>query len=890
MSEPQAAPSALRIASTAEASAEAQRLAEADAHLQPWRKWGPYLSERQWGTVREDYSADGDAWSSFPHDHARSRAYRWGEDGIGGFCDAKQHLCIAVALWNGKDPILKERMFGLSNREGNHGEDVKELYYYLDSVPTYSYARMLYKYPQTEYPYRTLVDENARRDKQQPEFELIDTGIFDDDRYFDVEIEYAKANAEDILLRITLHNRGPEAAEIHVLPQVWFRNTWSWSGNGRKPQLVRAGDDVVAQHEALGVYTAHFDRPDEVKFCENETNFAKIYGAPRSEHLCKDGFHDYLVKGDQQAVGGDSGTKAAGIYRRVVAPGAAAVVQVRLCQGQPRSSPFVDFESVVERRKAEADVFYAALQSKIEDDDLQRIQRQAFAGILWSQQFFHYDVADWLDGDPTQPAPPNKRRAGRNGGWLHANMEDILAMPDKWEFPWFAAWDWAFQLVTLAELDLENAKHQLILLCQPWYMHPNGQLPAYEWNFSDVNPPVHAWAALRIYEAERRQKGRDDRKFLETVFTKLLLNFTWWVNRKDPGGRNVFEGGFLGLDNIGVFDRSAPPVRGTLVQSDGTSWMAMYSLNMLRIATELAQQDETYQDIATKFFEHFMMIGGAMNNLGGEGLGLWDDRDNFFYDWLITCDGKASPLRVRSLVGLIPMLAVEVADTSLVENMPSFMKHADWYLQHRPKLAALVSRWNKPGADDIRMVAIVRAFRFTKLLERVLDPNEFLSDYGVRALSRYHLEHPYIFEADGFRSEVRYVPGESDTDLFGGNSNWRGPIWIPMNYLILESLSKFARFYGDDFRVECPVGSGEKRSLREIADTLRERLVNIFRRDSGGRRPVFGDNEKLQTDPHFKDYILFHEYFDGERGRGLGASHQTGWSGLIANVIAELHA
>jgi hypothetical protein len=874
----------------AKTNPEGERLEEADARRQPWRNWGPYVSERQWGTVREDYSAAGDAWNYLPHDHARSRAYRWGEDGIGGFCDARQRLCLAVALWNGKDPILKERMFGLSNREGNHGEDVKELYYYLDAVPTYSYARMLYKYPQAAFPYDLLVQENARRDRRQPEFEIIDTGIFDADRYFDVDIEYAKAGADDILLRLTISNRGPDEAAIHVLPQVWFRNTWSWVTDGTKPALERSGDDVVVSHETLGAHVIHFDGPDEIKFCENETNVAKLFGSEATGLFCKDGFHEYLVAGRKDAVGSHRGTKAAGIYRRTIAAGDSITIRVRLSPGLPKPAPFADFEQIFGLRKSEADAFYAGLQAKVQDEDLRRIQRQAFAGILWSKQYFYYDVTEWLDGDPAEPKPPRARLTGRNHEWVHATMEDVVSMPDKWEFPWFAGWDWAFHLVTLAYLDLEDAKRQLILLGQAWYMHPNGQLPAYEWNFSDVNPPVQAWAALRLYDAERQRNGKGDRKFLERVFTKLLLNFTWWVNRKDPRGLNVFEGGFLGMDNIGVFDRSAPlPVDGMQVQSDGTSWMAIFSLNMLRIAIELAQEDDAYQDIATKFFEHFLMIGGAMTNLGGKGLSLWDDADNFFYDWLVMNNGEATPLRVRSLVGLIPMFAVEVADLASLKNLPSFNRQRDWYLRYRPKLAALVSRWNTPGAEDRRLIAIMRAFRATKVLERVLDKNEFLSDYGIRSLSRYHLEHPYVFEAGNFHSEVKYVPAESDSDLFGGNSNWRGPIWMPLNYLIIESLNKFHKFYGDDFRLECPVGSGQKLSLKEIADELRSRLINIFRRDKKGRRAVFGTYEKMQTDPHFKDYILFHEYYDGDTGRGLGASHQTGWSALVANMIAELH-
>ena len=869
---------------------EVERLAEANARRQRWRKWGPYVSDRQWGTVREDYSADGDAWNYFSHDHARSRAYRWGEDGIGGFCDNRQRLCLAVALWNGKDPILKERLFGLSNREGNHGEDVKELYYYLDAVPTYSYARMLYKYPQAAFPYDLLVQENARRDRRQPEFEIIDTGIFDDDRYFDVEIEYAKADVEDILLRVTLHNRGPEEAAIHVLPHVWFRNSWSWAAPSAKPSLARAADAVVVAHEQLGVYTVQFERPDDIKFCENESNVERLFAAAPTGRLYKDGLHDYVVKGLEKAVDARGGTKAAGIYRRKVAARASTTIRVRLSTGPAGPAPFADFDHVFDRRKSEADVFYAELQKKVQDEDLRRIQRQAFAGILWSKQFFQYDVTQWLDGDPAQPLPPASRLSGRNSDWLHVTTNDIISMPDKWEFPWFAAWDWAFHLITLGELDIEDAKRQLILLCQSWYMHPNGQLPAYEWNFSDVNPPVQAWAALRLYDAEQQRTGKGDRKFLERVFTKLLLNFTWWVNRKDPRGLNVFEGGFLGMDNIGVFDRSAPlPVNGMLVQSDGTSWMAMYCLNMLRITVELAQEDDAYQDIATKFFEHFLTIGGAMTNLGGKGLSLWDDTDNFFYDWLVMRSGEATPLRVRSLVGVIPLFAVDAIDAAMLTKMPLFTKWRDRYLISRPKLTALVSRWNTPGADDTRLLAMLRAFRGTKVLARLLDRNEFLSDYGVRALSRYHLERPYVFESGGFRSEVKYVPAESQSDLFGGNSNWRGPIWMPLNYLIIESLNKFHKFYGDEFRVECPVGSGRQLSLKEIADELRSRLIDIFRRDGNGRRAVFGGYEKMQTDPHFKDHLLFHEYYDGDTGRGLGASHQTGWSALIANMIGELN-
>jgi hypothetical protein len=867
---------------------EQRRLHEANVCGRPWRKWGPYVSERQWGTVREDYSNEGDAWNSFPHEQAASRAYRWGEDGIGGFCDIGQRVCVAIVLWNGKDPILKERMFGLNNRQGNHGEDVKEIYYYLDAAPTYSYVRMLYKYPQSEYPYDQLVRENSQRTKLQSEFEIMDTGIFDSERYFDINIEYAKGDVEDILLRITIVNRGPAAAEVYALPQIWFRNTWSWIADGKKPSLRKNGNDITVAHDELGAYTMHFEAPDDIKFCENETNVAKLYGRLEAGRLYKDGFHEYLLRGEANAVSDREGTKGAGIYRRSISPGGCALIRARLSLGEPKVAPFAHFDHTVDLRMTEADAFYSDLQNNVIDEDLRRIQRQAFAGVLWSKQYYHFDVAEWLDGDAAQPRPSQSRNLVRNRDWAHAYMQDVISMPDKWEFPWFAAWDWSFHLTTLAYVDIEDAKSQLILLCQSWYMHPNGQLPAYEWNFSDVNPPVQGWAALRIFDVERRQKGRGDRKFLETVFNKLLLNFTWWVNRKDPSGMNVFEGGFLGLDNIGVFNRSGPlPVTGVLAQSDGTSWMAMYSLNMLRIAIELAQEDDAFQDIATKFFEHFLMIGGAMTNLGGEGLGLWDDRDNFFYDWLKSHNGQVIPLRIRSLIGLIPMFAVEVIDASLLIKMPSFVKRLNWYLNHRPKLAALVSRWNTPGAEGARLLSITRAFRLSKLLERLLDENEFLSDYGIRSLSRYHSDNPYVFDADGFKSEVKYSPSEADSDLFGGNSNWRGPIWIPMNYLVIESLRKFHKFFSDGFRLECPVGTDRKLCLGEIADELERRLTNIFRRNVNGRRPVFGEHEKMQSDPHFRDHILFYEYFDGESGRGLGASHQTGWSALIANMIAE---
>lgn len=874
--------------------AEKERLRQADAGEKAWRRWGPYLSERQWGTVREDYSADGDAWNFFPHEHARARAYRWGEDGIGGFCDEKQLLCLGVALWNGRDAILKERMFGLTNSQGNHGEDVKEIYYYLDAVPTYSYARMLYKYPHNAFPYEQLVDENRRRNKQQREYELIDTGVFGEGRYFDVDVEYAKADSDDILMRLSVWNRGPEAAPIHVLTQAWFRNTWSWSEDARKPVLRAAGPHALSfEHDQLGSFSIDFEAPDELLFCENETNAAKVFGAAGAPGYFKDGFNARVVHNDKAAVNPALvGTKAAGHYQRVVPPGGCFVVRLRLGPGKPRADAFVGFDDIFRQRQQEADAFYGDLQGNIPDEDVRRVQRQAFAGMLWSKQYYHYDVQQWLEGDPAQPRPPEQRKQGRNSDWVHLNTAAVVAMPDKWEYPWFAAWDWAFHLVTVALIDCQFAKDQLVLLCQAWYMHPNGQLPAYEWNFGDVNPPVHAWAALRLYDIDRRQNGgKADRAFLERVFVKLLLNFTWWVNRKDPQGRNVFQGGFLGLDNIGCFDRSAPlPLGGTLTQSDGTSWMAMFCLNMLRIALELAQDDEAFEDIAIKFFEHFLLIGGAMTNIGGEGLGLWDDKDHFYYDWLMLPDGERMPLRLRSIVGLIPLFAVEVLEEELLSRLPTFTRSMQWYLAHRPKLASLVSRLDERGVAKRRLISMARAFRMKRVLERLLDESEFLSPFGVRALSRAHLDHPYVFEKDGFRSAETYLPGESDSGMFGGNSNWRGPIWMPVNYLIIESLRKFDAFYGDGFRVECPKGSGNMLSLREIADDLCNRLTRIFLRDHQGRRAVFDGYETLQNDPHFRDYIWFHEYFHGDNGRGVGASHQTGWTGLIANLIDELYA
>jgi mannosylglycerate hydrolase MGH1-like protein/glycosyl hydrolase family 63 len=870
------------------ATAEHLRLAEDTQRVRHWKCWGPYLSERQWGTVREDYSPHGNAWEYLPHDAARSRAYRWGEDGIAGISDDQQQLCLALALWNGRDPILKERLFGLTNGEGNHGEDVKEYYYYLDATPTHSYLKMLYKYPQREFPYAWLVDENRRRGKDQPEFELIDTGIFDDDRYFDVFVEYAKAGPEDILMLVTVHNRGPEEAAIHVLPQLWFRNTWAWNGGADKPQLrAAAAGTIAAAHPELGTYSLYSDGAATPLFCENETNVQRLYGIKDSPGSFKDAFHDAVVSGKHEALNPQPiGTKAAAHYQLTVPAGGAVRVRLRLSRA-PSAKPFQDFDKVVEQRRREADEFYGVLQAEITDADARNVQRQALASMIWSKQFFYYDVREWLVGDRAQPPPPAQRRHGRNSDWRHLNNADIISMPDKWEYPWYAAWDLAFHCVALALVDAEFAKSQLVLLTREWYMHPNGQLPAYEWAFGDVNPPVHAWATWRVFQMDRKQRGdQGDIAFLERVFHKLLLNFTWWVNRKDAEGRNIFQGGFLGLDNIGVFDRSAPlPTGGYINQSDCTSWMAMYSLNLMRIALELAQHNRVYEDIATKFFEHFLHIAEAMSNMAGDGVGLWDEQDEFFYDVLNLPDGSRIPLRLRSMVGLIPLFAVETLDPELLEKVPEFRERLEWFLNHQPELARLVSRWQEAGRGERRLLSLLRGHRMKCLLKRMLDETEFLSEYGVRALSRRHRDAPYVLSHNGQSFGVSYQPGESASGVFGGNSNWRGPIWFPVNYLLIESLQKFHHYYGDDFKVECPVGSGNFVTINDVANELSRRLTRIFLPDERGRRPVFHQYDKLATDPHFRDYILFHEYFDGDSGRGVGASHQTGWTGLVAKLL-----
>ena len=883
-----------------EVHAEKVRLSAAGGMENPWRAWGPYLSERQWGTVREDYSPGGTAWEYFPHDHARSRAYRWGEDGLAGICDDQSRLCLSLGLWNGRDPILKERLFGLTNAEGNHGEDAKEIYYYLDATPTHSHLKFLYKYPQQEFPYARLVAENARRGKEQAEFELLDTGIFDDDRYFDVFVEYAKAAPDDILMQVTVYNRGPEAAPIHLLPQLWFRNTWSWNLGSPKPRLRAVGEKcVAATHAELGEYKMFCDGKTELLFCDNETNARRLFGQPDAAGLFKDAFHEFIVGGNKDAVNPQrTGTKAGAHYRLEIPAGGRREIRLRLAAPEV-TEPFAEFDAIFSTRQKEADEFYGELQRGILDEDVRLVQRQALAGMLWSKQFYYYDVRDWIAGDPAQPKPPPSRRHGRNSEWGHLNNADIISMPDKWEYPWYASWDLAFHCIPLALVDAEFAKHQLDLLTREWFMHPNGQLPAYEWAFSDVNPPVHAWATWRVFQMDRKHRRENnptdhgDLAFLERVFHKLLLNFTWWVNRKDTQGRNIFQGGFLGLDNIGIFDRSQPlPTGGFINQADGTSWMAMYCVNLLRIALELARHNRTYEDIATKFFEHFLAIAAAINGtadghepLPDEGLALWDETDEFYYDELCLPGGEKIPLKIRSMVGLIPLFAVEVIEPELLLELPDFAGRMEWFLKYRPDLARLVSRWQECGAGDRHLLSLLRGHRMKRLLRRMLDETEFLGEFGVRSLSKIHATEPFQMKAGGAQHEVGYWPGESTSGLFGGNSNWRGPIWLPMNYLIIESLQKFHHYYGDEFKVECPVGSGIFLNLNEVAEELSARLARLFLKDESGRRPALKNYPKLTTDPHFRNYVLFHEYFHGDTGHGLGASHQTGWTGLVAKLI-----
>src|SRR6266545_1364249 len=847
--------------------AERQRLNEVPRGRAPWRRWGPYLSERAWGTVREDYSATGEAWDYSPHDQARSRAYRWNEDGLAGICDDRQELCFALAFWNGRDPILKERIFGLTGTQGNHGEDAKEYWWYLDSTPTHSWMRWRYMYAQAEFPYTWLVEENRSRGKNEREFELADTGIFDDGWYWEITADYAKASPDDVLIRIRVRNNGPETATIDVLPTLWYRNTWSWGLDGSKPELRLENGSIV------GTSTLSGEGSPEALFCENETNAERLFGVPGSTPYPKDGINDHVVHGAASVNPDQTGTKAAFRYRLEVGAGETTVIRLRL---QDEAGVGSDFDDVSAAREAEADEFYAELTPAGASDDEALVLRQALAGMLWAKQFYHLDVQRWLDGDPAGPPPPESRKNGRNYEWTHLNNADVISMPDKWEYPWYAAWDLAFHCVSLAHVDPEFAKSQLILLCREWYMHPNGQLPAYEWAFGDVNPPVHAWAALRVNEIA----GGEDYDFLERVFHKLLLNFTWWVNRKDAEGNNLFEGGFLGLDNIGPFDRSALPVSGRLEQSDGTAWMAMYCQNLLELALLLTEHDQTYEDLATKFYEHFALIASALNEKG-----LWNEEDGFYYDVLHLGNGVAVPLRARSMVGLLPLAAVTTLGPATMARLPEFMRRIEWFTANRPEGRAVVHHMESEDHAGWRMLAIVDEDRLRRVLSPMLDPSEFLSDHGLRALSRYHADHPLQISVDGVMATLDYEPGESTSGLFGGNSNWRGPIWFPVNYLLVEALRVYHRYLGDAFQVEFPTGSGRTLNLAQIADELAGRLTSIFLRGEDGRRPVFGGYRLLQEDPSFRDLIPFHEYFHADTGQGLGASHQTGWTGLVADLI-----
>jgi hypothetical protein len=877
------------------APTEKGRLAEAQARTAHWKRWGPYLAERQWGTVREDYSPRGTAWEYFTHDQARSRAYRWGEDGLLGISDNHQRLCFALALWNTRDPILKERLFGLTGPEGNHGEDVKECYFYLDATPTHSCMRALYKYPQREYPYLRLVAENARRGRDQPEFELLDTGLFDEDRYFDVLVEYAKAGVNDVLIRVTVDNRGPDAAPLHVLPTLWFRNTWSCEPGAPKPRLVRTEGParvlaVRVEHPALsGDFRFYADGTPRLLLTDNETNVRRLFGDGQPDAGRKDAFHEALVHGREELLlEGDAGTKVAPHYVLAVPAGGRTVLRLRLVDGALPAPFGPEFEATFTARQGEADEFYASVIPERLGDDARNVMRQALAGLLWTKQWYHYDVRRWLDGDPGQPLPPPERRRGRNAEWGHLYNDDVVSMPDKWEYPWYAAWDLAFHTIALALVDPDFAKEQLVLFLREWYMHPNGQIPAYEWAFGDVNPPVHAWAAWRVYKIERRIRGVADRRFLERVFQKLLLNFTWWVNRKDPDGKNVFQGGFLGLDNIGVFDRSAPlPIGGRLEQSDATAWIGMYCLNMLAIALELAEDNPAYEDMASKFLEHFVYIAHAMSDMGGAGVELWNEADGFFYDVLSLPDGSVTPLRVRSLVGLVPLFAVQVLEPENIDRLPQFTRRMRWFLRNRPDLRNHFVRERRPDGASRRLLALVSGDRLRRVLRYMLDEAEFLSPHGIRGLSRYHRDHPYVLPVDGVEHRVAYEPGESTTGLFGGNSNWRGPVWFPMNFLLIEALQRFDYFYRGTFTVEFPTGSGRQLTLSDVAAELSRRLTRIFLRGPDGRRPVHGDAARFRDDPQWRDLLLFYEYFHGDTGAGIGASHQTGWTGLVAKLLQQ---
>jgi len=871
-------------------NAEQQRLEESRGRHAHWKRWGPYLSERAWGTVREDYSHGGTAWEHLPHDHARSKAYRWNEDGIAGICDRHQRVCFALALWNGRDPILKERMFGLTGNEGNHGEDVKESYFYLDSTPTHSYMKFLYKYPHREFPYAWLVEENRRRGRGLPEFELSDTGVFDDHRYFDVTVEYAKAAPEDLLIEITVSNRGSESAVLHLLPTVWFRNTWAWRTGAIRPRMEASAPGTIriaAPH--YGERWLVCEGSPELLFTENDTNNVRLYGAPNTSPYVKDGINDRVVHGNTGAVNpAREGTKAAAWYTIEAPAGGSVRVRLRLTDKVDSADLGEAFSATLVQRKREADEFYSGVIPDDLSEDARNVMRQSFGGLLWSKQYYHYVLRDWLDGDPAQPAPPGERKHGRNSEWRHIYCSDVISMPDKWEYPWFAAWDLAFHCVPLALVDSEFAKDQLRLMVREWYMHPNGQLPAYEWAFGDVNPPVHAWAAWRVYKIEKKRRGVGDREFLQSIFHKLLLNFTWWVNRKDAEGRNVFQGGFLGLDNIGVFDRSAPlPTGGHIEQADGTGWMAMYSLNLLAIAMELADGDPAYEDVASKFWEHFLYIAHAIQHLGADGTGMWDAGDGFFYDVLHTPEGRHIPLKIRSMVGLIPLFAVETLEPRIVDRLPGFKRRLEWFLHNRPDLTGNVACMRSRGEGERRLLSIVDGEQLRRVLRVMLDEQEFLSPHGIRALSRFHHGNPYSFGVDGREYRVNYEPAESSTGLFGGNSNWRGPVWFPVNYLLIESLQKFHHYLGDGYRVECPSGSGQFLTLWEVAAEISRRMNRLFLRDESGRRPVHGSNRMFHEDPHWRDLVLFYEYFHGDDGSGVGASHQTGWTGLTAKLMQQ---
>jgi hypothetical protein len=883
-------------------TAEEQRLQESRERKVHWNRWGPFLSERQWGTVREDYSANGDAWGYFPHDHARSRVYRWGEDGIGGICDRHGRICFALALWNERDAILKERLFGLTNEQGNHGEDVKEYYFYLDATPTSAYLKFLYKYPQAQFPYEQLVEENARRTRLDPEFELLDTGIFNENRYFDVFVEYAKASAEDVLIRITAFNRGPDAAPLRLLPTLWFRNKWAWGdkfpGDAR-PEVKRiAGssgfETIELQQPEYGKRWLLIQGAPEMLFTENETNTQRLYKVPNHLPFVKDGIHNFIVNGTKDAVNPQqTGTKAAAHFNSKIPSGGSFEIRLRLTDQPPDAKIAAGdifgkgFDDIFKLRQKEADEFYTRTVRHPMSDDAKSVQRQAFAGLIWSKQTYHYEVARWLKGDPTEPTPPPERLLGRNHAWTHLYNSDVISMPDTWEYPWYASWDLAFHCVAMALIDPQCAKDQLILFMREWYMHPNGKLPAYEWSFDAENPPVFAGAALRVYEIERRISGKGDRNFLERVFQKLLLNFTWWVNRLDPNGLNVFEGGFLGLDNIGVFDRSLQLTGGVhLEQSDSTSWMMAFSLTMMTIALELAKENAAYEDLASKFFEHCVYIADAMNNIGGAGIGLWDEADGFYYDVLRAPDGEQLRMKVRSLVGLIPIFAVDTIEPEEVEGRQGFLKRMQWFLDHHKETAKHVDMSQRSDKGVRRLIALVNRERLLRVLRYMLDENEFLSPYGIRSLSKVHAQHPFMLKVDDTEHMVDYEPAESTTNLFGGNSNWRGPVWVQMNFLIIEALQRYDYYYGSDLKVECPTGSGKMMTLWEVSQELSRRISRIFlRRD--GKRAVYGNIEKFQNDPYWRDLILFHEYFHGDTGAGLGASHQTGWTALVAKLLEQ---